>query len=327
MHGSAVVVGVGESEYYQARRRPPHRVPAGVHRHPQRGGRRRAHAGRRRRVRVLHGPQRAGAPERRPRRRRRPLHGPDLRRRRQRRRRRRVAGRRRHHRRLRRDDRGVPLAGPGPVRALRPAARRAPGRRGRRVHGALRDAVAGPDLRHADHALHARARGDAGQPGRGGAHLLRARPAQPAGHPLRHAAHRRGVPRVALDHVAVPPLRLLPRERRCRRHRRHDGRAGARPGQAAGRHRGRRPRAAAPATACPRSASRTSRRPTTARSAQQLWQRAGAGAGRRGRGPVLRELQRPGAHGHGRDGVLRARGRERVRRRRPAAVARRRRCR
>ena len=44
---------------------------------------------------------------------------------------------------------------------------------------------------------------------------------------------------------------------------------------------------------------------------------------RRRRGPVLRELQRPGADRHGRDGLLRAGGAERLRRRWPAAVARR----
>ena len=58
---------------------------------------------------------------------------------------------------------------------------------------------------------------------------LRPRPAQPAGDPLRHAADARGVPRVALDRRAVPPLRLLPGERRRGGDRRDDRRAGPRP--------------------------------------------------------------------------------------------------
>ena len=144
--------------------------------------------------------------------------------------------------------------------------------------------------------------------GRGRAGLLRPRPAQPAGDPLRHAADPRGVPRVALDRRAVPPLRLLPGERRRGGDRRHHAPSGpatcAKPPVAivAGAHglehrdgvarvrRGQLPD-----------------RPPPPRRPSSCGQRAGVDAGRRPGRPVLRELHRPGADGDRRDGLLRAR--------------------
>ena len=86
-----------------------------------------------------------------------------------------------------------------------------------------------------------------GQPGRGRPRLLRPRPAQPAGDPVRYSPLTpRRIPRLTVDRRAVPPLRLLPGERRRRGDRRHDARAGAATSrQAAGRDRGRRARARA----------------------------------------------------------------------------------
>ena len=129
----------------------------------------------------------------------------------------------------------------------------------------------------------------------------------PRADPLRHAADPRGVPRLALDRRAVPPLRLLPGERRRGGDRRHDGRAGPRPAPAAGRHRRRRPR--------PRARRRRRRvqrrqlpdRPPPPRRAPAVGARRRR-AGRRAGRPVLRELHRPGADGDHRDGLLRARG-------------------
>ena len=69
-------------------------------------------------------------------------------------------------------------------------------------------------------------------------------------------------------------------------------------------------------TASARSTRPTSRPPTTATSGDMLWQRAGVTPGRRAGRPVLRELHRPGADGDHRDGLLRAGGAQRLRRRR-----------
>ena len=69
----------------------------------------------------------------------------------------------------------------------RPASPAPPGA-GRRSPAPYGMLSAGPDLRHADHAVHARPRRHPGSAGRGGARLLRPRPAQPAGDPLRLAA-------------------------------------------------------------------------------------------------------------------------------------------
>ena len=60
------------------------------------------------------------------------------------------------------------------------------------------------------------------------ARLLPPRAGQPARGDARPAAHRRGLRRLALDRRAVPPVRLLPGERRRRRADPGAGRAGAR---------------------------------------------------------------------------------------------------
>ena len=65
----------------------------------------------------------------------------------------------------------------------------------------------------------------------------------------------RGVPRLALDRRAVPPLRLLPGERRRGGHRRHHGRAGPRPAPASRSPSSPAPTASSTATASARSTS------------------------------------------------------------------------
>ena len=217
----------GRVELLQARRRPRDRVSAGVHCHPQCGGRRGSRALGRRRLRVVRGlAQRPRAPLVRARSFQGGLHRADVRRGRKRSR---VCGRDRGcrgHRGVRATRRGVPRGGPGPVRALRaghdrlvhdvtknrPDARP----RARRLHRAVRLGQRGPDQRDADPAVYVRARPGAGRPRGRNAGLLRARAAQPAGPALRHAALARGLPRIALDRRALSPVRLLPRKRRGR---------------------------------------------------------------------------------------------------------------
>ena len=195
------------------------------------------------------------------------LHRADVRRRRQRRGRGGHARRRGDHRRLRRVRRRRSARSPRASSHRYGQAGRARRSRGAGAFTAPYGMLdAGADLRDADDAVHARPRRHPGQPRRGRAGLLRPRPAQPAGDPLRHAADPRGVPRVAVDRRAVPPLRLLPGERRRGGHRRHDRRAGPRPAPSRRWRSSPAPTGSSTATASPRSARRTSRPPTTATS-------------------------------------------------------------
>ena len=250
------------------------------------------------------------------------LDGADVRRRRQRRRRGGDARRRGGQRRLRRVRRRLPRPRPGPVLAATARPGGCAARPGQFAYtapyGMLTPAqtTAMQTMRFMhEHGV------SPGRAGRGRPGVLRPRPAQPAGDPLRHAADPRGVPRLALDRRAVPPLRLLPGERRRGGDRRHDGRAGPRPAPSRRWPSSPPPTGSSTATASARSTTPTSRPPTTATSGGMLWQRAGRDAGRRPRRPVLRELHRAGADGDRRDGLLRAGGARRLRRRRRHPVA------
>ena len=179
----------------------------------------------------------------------------------------------------------------------------------------LRDPHARAPVRAAHRAVHARPRDLAGGALRDRARLLRQRAAQSARAALRTAADARGVPRVALDREAVPPLRLLSRERRRRGRRRHDHRAGARPATSSGDHRR--------GGVGDRSAVRRVRRRDAGLRALPAGRQAPVGAGRmpaagRRRRPVLRELHRAGLDGAVRDGVRVARRHRGVRLGRPA---------
>ena len=192
------------------------------------------------------------------------------------------------------------------------AARRAAGPGERGVHRALRHAHAGPDDGDADDAVHARPRRDPGQPRRDRPGLVRPRPAQPTGDPLRHTADTRAVPRVAVGRRAVPPVRLLPGERRGGGDRRHHGRARRRPRQASGGDRRRRPRPGAPRWSRRLRGGQLPDRPPPPRRAHAV-EAGRRDARRRAGGAVLRELHRPGADGDQRDGVLRSGRSEHVR--------------
>ena len=139
----------------------------------------------------------------------------------------------------------------------------------------LRDPHARAPVRAAHRPVHARPRDLAGGALRDRARLLRQRAAQPARAALRTAADARGVPRVALGRDAVPPLRLLSRERRRRGGGRDDHRAGARPAPSS------RPRSSPRRRGSARSSARsTSRRwgpRTTGRSARTCGSRPDAG--------------------------------------------------
>ena len=113
---------------------------------------------------------------------------------------------------------GVPLAGAGAVRTLRPRHRRTAGRRRRPVPVPLRHDVAGAAFRHEGDALHARARHPAGSAAGDLPRLLPPRAEQPQRGDARPAAGRGEIRQLPLDHRAVlPPVRLLPGERRRRR--------------------------------------------------------------------------------------------------------------
>ena len=99
---------------------------------------------------------------------------------------------------------------------------------------AVRADVAGADVRHARDAAHARARHQPGGVPRRRARLLPPRADEPARGHVRPAAHAEALRRVALDRRAVPPVRLLPGERRRGRAGARLGRARARPAPAAG---------------------------------------------------------------------------------------------
>ena len=280
-----------------------------MHRHPQRRRRCRPAAGRRRRARVLHGPQRAGAPQRRPRPRRRSTS-------------------------RRRPSAGAATASARPSRWPTPPSRPATPRRvvvyrslaqgqfdryGRPAAGSPRRRRPAPTRRPT-----------------GCCRRPRSAPCRPCGSCTSTGSRRTAWPRscstcyahaqrnprairygtpltreeyhaLALDRRAVPPLRLLPGERRRRRHRGHHGRAGARPAPRRRWPSWPPPTGSATATACPPSPSRTSPPRTTARSAELLWQRAGAAPADVDVAQFYENFTGPGADGHRRDGVLRAR--------------------
>ncbi len=143
------------------------------------------------------------------------------------------------HRRAGRLRGGVPRAGAGPVRAVR--ARAAGQDRERRpgADRALRPDVAGAVVCAEGDPVHARARRRPGGAAGDRDGVLPPRPVQPAGGDVWPAADRAEVRRVPLDHRAVPPLRLLPGERRRGGADPGLGRAGEGPAEDAGLRAGR----------------------------------------------------------------------------------------
>ena len=219
IRGQVAVAGVGETTYYKHGQSPDSEFALALQAilARLRGRGHRPAPGRRLRV-LQQRPQRSLAPRRGAR----PARAALLQHAVGRRRRRRLGGggqrRRRGRGGLRRLRRRLPRARPGPVPALRRRARRAATVAGEAgAHVPVRAHVAGPALRDAGDALHARAR----RPPRGAAGdragVVPPRAGEPARGHARPAADRGDVRRLALDRRAVPALRLLPGERRRRR--------------------------------------------------------------------------------------------------------------
>ena len=151
--------------------------------------------------------------------------------------------------------------------------------------------------------------------------VLRPRPAQPAGRDARPPARRGDLRRVALDRRAVPPVRLLPGERRRRRHGARRRRAGQGLPAPAVLRAGRGVRLAAPRRRAGAQHARVRVVELHHRRAPAL-RHGRARAERRRRAAELRELHRRRADEHRRARLLQAGRGQRVPHRRQPAGAR-----